>query len=83
MNLEEGDRAEILPHWNWPEACTGRITSPPELARSLVEGRDRWLGCRRLVHGRKGPIEYRGGEVEAQYLRQLERRPISRTSEDT
>jgi hypothetical protein len=86
MKLEDGDRVQILPHWNWPEACTGRIASPPELARALV----RWRSCRRLVRGRQGLIEfywvsfdepqmdgdgdgpYRGGEVEAEYLRQLE-----------
>jgi hypothetical protein len=58
MNLKDGDRVQILAHWNWPQVCTGRITSPPQVASDLVEGGESWLGCRRFVRGRKGPIEF-------------------------
>jgi hypothetical protein len=74
--LEQGDLVQILAHWNWPEACTGRITAPPEIALRL-EGGWLWKGCRRVVRGRKGPIEFywvsfdqpqRDGDGDGPYL---------------
>jgi hypothetical protein len=59
MKLEEGDRVRVLPNWNWPRTCVGRVARPPELADTVVEdGPSGWLGCRRVVEGRKGPIEF-------------------------
>jgi hypothetical protein len=57
MTLQRGERVQILGHWNWPQSCTGRISAPPELPDDLAGG-VRWLGCRRVVQGRKGPIEF-------------------------
>jgi hypothetical protein len=57
MKLQKGDHVQILAHWNWPQPCTGRIASPPGVPGDL-EGGVRWLGCRRVVRGRKGPIEF-------------------------
>jgi hypothetical protein len=57
MDLKKGDRVQILANWNWPQACTGRIAAPPAVAADLG-GDEPWLGCRRGVRGRKGPIEF-------------------------
>lgn len=57
MKLEKGDRVQVLAHWNWPQACTGRIAAPPEIPGDL-EGGGHWQGCRRVVRGCKGPIEF-------------------------
>jgi hypothetical protein len=57
MKLEKGDRVQVLAHWNWPQAFTGRIAAPPEIPGDL-EGGGHWQGCRRVVRGRKGPIEF-------------------------
>ena len=55
--LQRDDRVRILAHWNWPQPCTGRIAEPPKVPGDL-EGGVHWVGCRRIVRGRKGPIEF-------------------------
>lgn len=57
MKLEAGDRVRVLAHWNWPFDCTGRVEEPPKSAPLVGEGGGTWQGCRRVVQGRKGPIE--------------------------
>ena len=58
MNLQKGDHVQIVANWNWPQPCTGRIAPPPAAVAAGLEGDEAWLGCRRLVRGRKGPIEF-------------------------
>ena len=56
MKLQKGDRVQVVRNWNWPQSCTGRIAAPPHMPGDL-EAAVTWLGCRRVVQSRRGPIE--------------------------
>ncbi len=58
MTLVKGDRVQVLGHWNWPNACTGRVAEAPGGIRALADGNGAWQGCRRVVQGRRRSIEF-------------------------
>ena len=58
MKFKLGDKVYIEGHWNFPNHCRGTISSPPEFALRSVSDPAPWNGIRRIVKGRKGPIEF-------------------------
>ena len=58
MKYNLGDKVYIKGHWNFPKDLKGTISEPPEFAVQLVSDEAPWDGIRRIVQGRKGPIEF-------------------------
>ncbi|MGC4030901.1 MAG: hypothetical protein QM754_04025 [Tepidisphaeraceae bacterium] len=53
-----GDHVVIEGHWEFPDGTTGVIAEPDPFMVSLVAGDERWMGHRRTVRGREGPIVF-------------------------
>lgn len=53
-----GDRVVIQGNWEFPDGTTGVIAEPEPFMVRLVADSEPWIGHRRIVQSRKGPIVF-------------------------
>ena len=60
MGLQVGDRVRVSERHTWARGAAGTIAIPPYIVERLLDERDDvpYQGCRRVVSGRCGPIEF-------------------------
>ena len=58
MKYGQGDRVQISAAYHWAKGALGTVGPPPGAVVQLVRKDEAWAGCRRVVTGVKGPIEF-------------------------
>jgi hypothetical protein len=58
MTYSQGDRVQVSNDYHWAKCAFGTVGPPPGPVVDLVSDDNAWAGCRRVVQGVKGPIEF-------------------------
>ena len=58
MKYSQGDRVQISAAYHWAKGALGTGGPPPGPVVERVSNEEAWAGCRRVVAGFKGPIEF-------------------------